>query len=300
MNKYDVVIIGAGPAGLNCSLYTSRAGLSTLIIEKNMPGGKINFTDTVENYLGFEKVEGYQLAEDLYKHAMKFGSVYKQGEVKQIKNIKPYENEVILTNGDIIEAKIVVIASGMINRHPENVTNFEKFLQKGISFCGVCDGPLFRNKDIIVYGGGNSAVEEALFLSQYANSVKLILRSEDFIADEISVQKVYENPKIVVYKHHSLEALHGENFLQKVHLKNLKNNETVVFEAEGLFPMIGFVPPKDFYKDLPIYNEKGFILTDENMETKVKSIYAIGDIREKNIRQIITAASDGSIAAKEI
>ncbi|VEU75495.1 thioredoxin-disulfide reductase [Mycoplasmopsis maculosa] len=299
-NQYDVIIVGAGPAGLNCALYTSRAGLKTLIIEKNIAGGKINLTSTVENYLGIKKIDGYELAENLYNHAIEYGAEYKNGSVETINNISEYENEVILTSGTIFKGKTVVIAAGMVNRYPTGVENFEKFLKQGVSFCGVCDGPLFRNKDIIVYGGGNSAVEEALFLSQYANSIKLVVKDEEFIADKISVEEIYKNPKIEVLKSHTLKSLDGDSNLKEIELINNKNNDIIKLNADGLFPMIGFIPAKEIYKNLDISDKSGFIITDEKMETKVKSIYAIGDIRVKNVRQIVTASSDGAIAAKEI
>lgn len=296
---YDVVIIGAGPGGLNAALYASRAGLKTLIIEKEIPGGKINTTSVVENWLGTTKISGFELSEQLYKHALSFGAEYKSAEVVDIIHKKTLHQEVILKNQDKIETKTVIIASGMINRKPKDIKNFEQFTNKGISYCGVCDGPLYKDKEIFVQGAGNTAFEEADFLSQFANNVTLVVRDNTFSADQITVDKVLKNKKVKVLTNTSIVELEGNNSVEYIYLKD-KAGKILKHKCDALFPMIGFIPNSSFFKNLNITDESGFIPTDETMKTKVDGIYAIGDIRVKSIRQIVTAASDGAIAAKEI
>ncbi|WP_027334934.1 NAD(P)/FAD-dependent oxidoreductase [Mycoplasmopsis felifaucium] len=299
MDLYDIIIIGGGPGGLNAALYASRAGLNTLVIEKELPGGKINTTSEVENLLGILSISGFELAEQIYKHALSFGAKYKTAEVININNIGPLEKEVILKSGEILHSKTIIIASGMVNRKPTDIKNFDKFTNKGISYCGVCDGPLYKDKNIFVLGGGNSAFEEADFMSQYANNVTMIVNSDKFSAEKIIVDKVLKNPKITIYKNSKIISIDGENIIQKISFIG-SEGKIIIKDCDALFPMIGFIPSSKHFENLKITNSNGFIDTDEKMETTLKGIYAVGDIREKRVRQIITAASDGAIAAKEI
>ncbi|WP_029513237.1 NAD(P)/FAD-dependent oxidoreductase [Mycoplasmopsis primatum] len=296
---YDVVIVGSGPGGLNAALYASRSGLKTLIIEKEVPGGKINSTTEVENWLGTKKVSGYELADMLYSHAMSFGSQFKSANVIKINHLANNLQEIVLQDNSIIQSKTVIIATGLVNRKPSDIENFDKFDKKGISYCGVCDGPLFKNKVLYVLGDGNSAFEEALYLTAFASEVNLIVRGSKFYAEKVTVDKVKNHPKIKILFNTYIKKLEGENFVEKIYLID-ENGKIVAKHCDGLFPMIGFVPVSDFISHLDITNKDGFIVTNEKMQTKIQGIYAIGDIRQKEIRQIVTAASDGAIAAKFI
>lgn len=296
---YDVVIIGAGPGGLNAALYASRSGLKTLIIEKEVPGGKINSTSEVENWLGFKKISGFELSDTLYSHAMAFGAKFKSAEVVSIKHAKEFLQEVVLKNGEVIQTKTVIIATGLVNRKPTDIENFAKFDRKGISYCAVCDGPLFRNKNVFVLGDGNSAFEEALYLTSFTDKITLITRSDKFYAEDITVEKVKAESRITLITNTYIKSLEGKDFVEKINLIGTGGKITTL-DCDGLFPMIGFIPTSEFAKDLNITNEKGYIKTNEKMQTEVQGIYAVGDIRDKEIRQIVTAASDGAIAAKEI
>ncbi|MBZ4195521.1 NAD(P)/FAD-dependent oxidoreductase [Mycoplasma tauri] len=296
---YDVAIIGAGPAGLNAALYSSRSGLKTILLEKEVPGGKINATAEVENWLGIKNIKGYELADNLFNHAVAFGAEFKSAEVEDINNISENRKEIILKNGSTILSKTIIIATGLINRKPNDIENFELFDKKGINYCGVCDGPLYRGKTIFVLGDGNSAFEEALYLTSFSENITLITRSDKFYADELTVQKVISEPKIRILKNTYIKSLNGHEFLESVDLIN-HNGKITTEKCDSLFPMIGFIPTTSFIKNLNIANENGYISTDKNMETNIPGIYAAGDIRSKEVRQIITAASDGAIAAKAI
>lgn len=299
MEMYDVIIIGAGPGGLNAALYASRSGLKTLVLEKEMYGGKINSTNVVENWLGFKTINGFELSQEIYNHAISFGAEYKNAEVVTIKHHNETKQEVILKDNSSLFSKTIIIASGMINKKPTGIINFEKFDKKGVSYCGVCDGPLYRDKQIFVFGGGNTAFEEADYLSEFAKKVTLVVKDKNIYADKITVDKVMQNPKINVLTETDIVQLDGNNLLESITLVDKSGNKNK-YECNALFPMIGFIPNSSFFKDLDIINENGFIETDENMKTKLDGIYAIGDIRNKKIRQIVTAASDGAIAAKSI
>ncbi|WP_406615470.1 NAD(P)/FAD-dependent oxidoreductase [Mycoplasmopsis hyopharyngis] len=302
MNKkqsYDVVIIGAGPAGLNAALYASRANLKVAIIEKYMPGGKISQTAKVENWLGSTTIDGFELANQMFKHAMSFGTEYISGNVINIKHINDLEQQVILEDKSTIEAKTVIIATGMKNREPIFIKNYQNFVNKGVSFCAVCDGPLFKDKPVLVLGSGNSAFEEATYLSNFVSHVTLITKDQNFSAEKKIVDDFLVKKNITLLDGAKILELQGSDFLEKALIED-KNNKKIELQVSALFPFIGLVPVADFAKDFAIFDQKGFIVTNEEMETKVPGIFAIGDIRQKEIRQIVTAANDGAIAAKKI
>lgn len=296
---YDVIIVGAGPGGLNAALYASRSGLKTLIIEKEMAGGKINTTSKVENWLGTDLISGYELAEKMYKHAISYGAEYLNAEVIEIADLG-YTKKVILKDKTELFSRTIVIATGMINRKPKDIINFEKFTNKGISYCGVCDAPFYKNKIVAVQGGGNTAFEEAEYISQFASKVYLIIRDGDITAEQITVDKVKTNKKIKIFLNTDILKLDGKDKIESLTIKNKKTKKETSFKCDGLFPMIGFVPITDFVSKLNITNKNGFIETNEVMMTEIKGIFAVGDIREKETRQIVTAASEGAIAARNI
>lgn len=300
-NFYDVVIIGAGPGGLNTALYASRAGLSVAIVEKGAPGGKVVQTSKIENWLGFDLIEGYELATKLYNHAISFGAKHIFGNVQEIvPNYEGKQNfQILIEANEPIIAKNIVIATGMNNREPSFIKNYEKFKYRGISFCATCDGPLFKNQTIVAIGGGNSAVEETAFLSKIVDKVYLIVKDNHFIAEEMLVNDLKKISNVEILMNSNVVELIGENTVEKVVVEK-NNGEKIKIKASGLFPFIGFIPNNEIFNKLQITDSSGFVITDENMQTNISGLYAVGDIRQKNVRQIVTAASDGAIAAKHI
>ncbi|WP_025755178.1 NAD(P)/FAD-dependent oxidoreductase [Mycoplasmopsis cricetuli] len=297
--KYDLIIIGAGPAGLNAALYASRANLKVAFIDKEIGGGKLSATSKIENWIGTELVEGWQLATSFLKHAKMYGAEQIYGNVEKIINHGDYEKEVITSDGKIYKSKVILIASGMKNRIPTFIPNCERLIGRGVSFCAICDGPLYKNLPSLVLGGGNSAVEEATYLSKIASEVHLVIKDDFFNAEKKLVQEMLKMPNIKVYYSSQIVNLLGENALEEAIIKDSQGNEHTI-KVSSFFPYIGLLPVADFAKDLDIFDSRGFIVTESTMQTKIPGIFAAGDIRAKEIRQIVTAASDGAIAAKKI
>ncbi|UUM19759.1 MULTISPECIES: NAD(P)/FAD-dependent oxidoreductase [unclassified Mycoplasma] len=297
--KYDLIIIGSGPAGLNAALYASRANLKVAFIEKGAPGGKLSATSKIENWIGTELTEGWQLATTFFEHAKKYGAEYIYGDVEKIISHSDLDKEIITAKGKSYRSKTVLIASGMKNRIPTFIENCEKLIDRGVSFCAICDGPLYKGLPSIVLGGGNSAVEEATYLSKIASHVYLVVKDDFFNAEKKLVDELLKIPNIEVFMKSQIVSLLGENKLEGAIVK--KDDGTLVtLQVSSFFPYIGLIPVADFAKDFDIFDQRGFIVTDEEMQTSVKGIFAAGDIRSKEIRQIVTAASDGAIAAKKI
>lgn len=297
---YDLVIIGAGPAGLNAALYASRANLKVIFVEKGAPGGKLSQTNKVENWIGTEIIDGWQLATNFLDHATSFGAVYKYGEVVDIINNGDFDKEVRLADGSSVYGKTILISTGMKNREPSFINGYQDFLHRGISFCAICDGPLFKDAPTLVLGGGNSAVEEGTYLTKIASHVYFVIREKEFTAEKKLVEDLHKASNITIFRESQITSLTGTNSLEKAVIKSLVDGSEQTIEIASFFPYIGMEATTEFAKNLDILDERGFILTDEYMQTKVKGIFAAGDIRQKEIRQIVTAASDGAIAAKKI
>ncbi|UUD36334.1 NAD(P)/FAD-dependent oxidoreductase [Mycoplasmopsis citelli] len=297
--KYDLIIIGSGPAGLNAALYASRANLKVAFIEKSAPGGKLSATSKIENWIGTELTEGWKLATSFFEHAKQYGAEYIYGDVKQIISHGDLDKEVLTVKGKSYRSKTVLIASGMKNRVPTFIENCEKLIDRGVSFCAICDGPLYKGLPSIVLGGGNSAVEESTYLSKIASQVYLVVKDDYFNAEKKLVDEMLKLPNLKVFYKSQILSLKGENKLEAAVVKT-EDGSVVELQVSSFFPYIGLLPVADFAKDLDIFDERGFIKTDEEMQTSVKGIFAAGDIRSKEIRQIVTAASDGAIAAKKI
>lgn len=296
---YDVIIIGGGPAGMSAAIYASRANLSTIFIEKGAPGGKMVTTSRIENYPGFKTIGGPDLALEMLQHAKTYKAEYKYGKVLKINNISPFEKEVILErNDEIITGKSIIISTGMINRVPKDIEGIEEFDNRGVSYCAICDGPLFGKNPSGIIGGGNSAVEEAIYLASIASEVHVFVRGDKFNAEEKSVNDLEKLENVKIHLNSQILKLKGKEKLEEAEV--LIANEKVNIKLSSLFPYIGFLPSVDFAKHLNITNESGFIITNEKMETALENIYAVGDIRAKDIRQIATAVGDGAIAAKEV
>lgn len=293
-NSYDVAIIGAGPAGITAAIYVSRAELNCCIIEKETPGGQLNKSSIVENYPGYKKVTGPDLA-------MKFYDQLSELNIKQIfsevTNIVAEENtkKIILKNGDTIEAKAIILAVG---RQPKKLesTNSRKLEGKGISFCSLCDGNLYKNEDVSIVGAGNSALEESLYLSNICKTVTIINRSDSLKGDKILIDKVNQKENIKVINNSTIEKFNEENkVLKSVTIK--ENGEEKELDTKACFIFIGYEPATNFLKSLDILDEKGYIIVDKQKKAPIKGIYAAGDVVEKDAFQIVTATADGALAA---
>ncbi|WP_134687350.1 thioredoxin-disulfide reductase [Brevibacillus migulae] len=292
---YDVIIAGAGPAGMTAAVYTSRANMSTLMLERGIPGGQMANTEEIENYPGFGHILGPDLSTKMFEHAQKFGAEYAYGEIKEIVDGDPYK---IVRAGDKeYLAKSVIVATGAEHRLL-GVPGEKELSGRGVSYCAVCDGAFFRNKELVVVGGGDSAVEEAVFLTRFASKVTIIHRRNEFRAQKILQKRAFENVKIEVIWDTVVKEIRGENVVQSLLLENVKTGEQSEFAANGIFIYVGMDPLTESVRGLGITNEAGYVLTDENMRTKVKGIFAAGDVREKMLRQVVTATGDGSIAAQ--
>lgn len=296
-NVRDLIIIGAGPAGLTATVYAKRANLDVLIIEASAPGGKIVKTAEVENWPGQKHTTGPDLAFSMFDHAMSLGVEYQQGNVV---NVEDGEVKVVHTdNGKKYYARAVLIATGTIERKM-NVPGEQEFSNKGVSYCAVCDGALFKDKVVTVVGGGNSAVEEAIYLTKFASKVNVIIRRDVFRCDKKVSDNMYQNEKINIITKSIPKEVVGEDKVTGLMITNVDTNEDSVVETDGIFPFIGLDPITDFVKDLNIVDENNYIIANEKMETAVEGIYAAGDVIKKELRQIVTAANDGAIAAQEI
>ncbi len=292
---YDVIIIGGGPAGMSAAIYSARARLKTLIIEKAGCGGQIAITDHLENYPGFETgINGFELAVKMQTQATTFGSEITYGEVVSI-NLNNKLKKVVLQDKEY-ETKTVIIASGA-NFKKLNVPGEQEFIGKGVSYCATCDGPFFRNKEIAVVGGGDSALQEALYLTKFATKVNLIHRRNEFRAAKILQEKVLANEKINVILDSIVEEICGTQMLESLKVKNVKNGNIKNLAVSGVFLFVGWQPNTKFLESSGIELENGYIITNENMETNLNGVFACGDVRKKQLRQVVTAASDGAISA---
>lgn len=290
---YDVIVIGMGPAGITSALYLKRANLNCLIIEKNTPGGLLNKTSTVENYPGIIQITGPDLAYKFYEQLNAQQIPQKFEEVKEIIDNNDYKK--VVTNKGEYTAKKIIIAIGREPKKLKN-TNEERLEGKGISFCSLCDGTLYKNEEVSIIGGGNSALEEALYLSDICKKVTIINKSNSLKGDSILIDKVNDKENIEVINNSEVKEFHGKNDkLEYVTLKTDKEDKDLYVKACFIF--IGYEPATKFLKNLDILDEKGYINVDETRRTKIKGIYAAGDIVKKEAYQIITASSDGAIAA---
>jgi thioredoxin reductase (NADPH) len=290
---YDVIIIGAGPAGLTAAIYSSRARLTTLLIEKNSCGGQMIITDLIENYPGFNGgVNGFDLSVKLESQAKDFGTQIVYDEVT---NIEDGKIKKVVTINNYYHAKTVIIAAGT-HVKKMNIPGESTFIGKGVSFCATCDGPFYKDKDVAVIGGGDSAIQEAIFLSKFAKNITIIHRRSTLRATKILQERLssYNNTS-VVYNSIPKEII-GTSSIEKIKIVDIETNETQEIKIDGIFVFIGLLPTTGFLTNIAL-DDKGYIITDENMYTSVTGIFACGDIRKKYLRQVITAASDGAQAA---
>lgn len=292
--NYDLIIIGAGPAGLGASIYASRAGLKVAMIEKDAPGGKMVRTNEIENYLGYEKIMGADLSLAMFNHAVKFGTEYLYGNVMQVVDKGPIKE--VVCEDQTYTTKAIIIASGTIERKL-NIPGEDTYYGRGISYCAVCDGALYTNKPMMVIGGGNSALQEALYLTRFSQQVYLVHRRLEFRGEEHLAAQVRQHPRIQLLLHRVPHEVKGDASVHTMVLKNLDTNELESYPVAVVFPFIGLDAATSFLKELPILDEFGYILVDHDMQTTVPGIFAAGDVIDKHLRQIITASSDGAIAA---
>lgn len=293
-NNYDLAIIGAGPAGITAAIYAKRANLNCCIIEKEIPGGQLNKTSTVENYPGYTQISGPDLAMKFYDQINSLEIKQISSEVIKIEN-KANIKEIILKNGKKIMTKSIILAIGRSPKKPNNETS--KDLEgKGISFCSLCDGNLYKNEDVSIVGAGNSALEESLYLSDICKTVTIINRSEHLKGDSILIDKVQKKENIKVLSNATIETFNQENGILKS-LTIKEKDQTKDLKTKACFIFIGYEPATNFLKNLDILDEKGYIIVDEQKRTKAKGIYAAGDVVKKDAYQIVTATSDGALAA---
>jgi len=301
VHKYDVIIIGAGPAGLAAAIYTARAALSTLVIDESSAGGQVKTTHQVANYPGFvEPIAGHELAGNMRKQAEKYNTQFKLAADITALHLSEQEKWVELDDDDKYSMKFVILATGSSPRLL-NIPGEQEYKGHGVSYCATCDAEFYKGRDIFVIGGGNSAMEESLLLLQFVNSITVIHQFDVLQAEKITADKVTTNPKVTMLWSHEPRAFYKKDNKMLVEAENLKTNERITLERDGIFIFVGLVPNSDFLKDTPIQTtEDGYIITDLQMETNIKGVYAAGDVRDKKHRQITTSVGEGTIAALEI
>ena len=293
--NYDIIILGGGPAGLSAAVYAARSAAKVAVIDISMFGGQPSNYLELENYTGFKKIGGYDLMEQFEEHADMFGvekfpmeeiqSVDLTSEIKTVKTL----------NGEF-KAKAIIIATGA---QPKKlgVSGEKEFLGRGVSYCAVCDGAFYKDKIVAVVGGGNAAVEEAMYLTRFADKVYLIHRRNELRADKIVQERAFKNEKLEFIYDTVVEEIKGDNLVNFAVIKNVKTGDVRNLEINGIFPYIGFTPNVDLFNGQIEQDNNGFIVTDDKMQTNVKGVYAIGDVRTTPLRQVITAAADGAVAA---
>ena len=294
--EYDIVIIGGGPAGLAAGLYASRGNVQTIILEKLIPGGQLNNTQDVENYPGMDHMTGPEISHAMEAQTKRFGC-----EIINNCNITSVEllgkEKIIKTDKGTFTGKVVIIATGSEHRKLD-VPGEKEYSGKGVSYCAVCDGAFFKEKELVVVGGGDSAVEEGTFLTKFAKKVTIVHRRDKFRAEKIIQDRAFKNPKISVIWNNGIKEVKGDgNGVTALKLIDVITNEEKDFTCDGVFIYVGLVPNTELFKGQIVMDEAGRIKTNERMETNIKGIYAAGDVRETPLKQAVTAASDGSLAA---
>lgn len=293
---YDVIIAGAGPAGMTAAVYASRANLDTLMIERGIPGGQMANTEDVENYPGFETILGPDLSNKMFEHAKKFGAEYAYGDIKEIRD--DGDVKTVIAGKKEYKALSVIVATGAEYKKI-GVPGEQELGGRGVSYCAVCDGAFFKGKELVVIGGGDSAVEEGIYLTRFASKVTIIHRRDSLRAQKILQNRAFENDKIDFIWNHTVKEIKEDNGkVGGVTLVNTQDGSTMEKEIDGVFIYIGLLPLNAAVLNLGITNDLGYVETNENMETMIPGVFAAGDVREKELRQIVTATGDGSIAAQ--
>lgn len=298
MAQYDVIIVGAGPAGMTAAIYAARADMNVLLLDKLAPGGQIINTNEIQNYPGVGTINGAELAYQMFEHTQQFENIaFDYGTVKEIAD-GGKEKKVLCEEDDKeFTAKAIILATGTRPRCLD-IPGEDKFRGNGISWCAICDGAQYRDKDVVVIGGGNSAVEESIFLAGIVKSLTIVTMF-DLTADPMACDKLRAMDHVTVYPYQDILDFTGDTKLTGVHFKSTKTGEENTVSCDGVFEYIGLTPTTEFLKDLGVLNQFGYVEVDEKMHTKAAGIYGAGDCVTKNLRQVITSCADGAIAAQE-
>lgn len=293
---FDLIIIGGGPAGLAAGLYGSRAGLNTLILEKRSPGGQILVTELIENYPGFpEGISGLELAGKMEKQTRRFGLQIKTIEVVSL-ILQNNQKQIITESHEKLEGKTIIIATGA-SPAQLGVPGEEKLKGRGVSYCATCDGALFRDKEVAVVGGGDSAIEEAIFLTKFAGRVNVIHRRDKLRAVKALRDRALSNPKITFIWDSHLVKILGEEKVKSIVVRNKKTQKETTLPAEGVFLYVGTQPNTNFLPKTIKTDQQGYVLTNESLQTSVPGVFAAGDVRSKSLKQVVAAAGEGALAA---
>ena len=296
--SYDVIIIGAGPAGMTAALYASRANLSVLLLDRGIYGGQMNNTAAIENYPGFKSVMGPDLAKDMYESSTQFGAEYAYGSVESVED--QGDIKIVKTDSDTFETKAIIIGTGSEYRKL-GVPGEDTYGGRGVSYCAVCDGAFFRNKHVVVVGGGDSAIEEGSYLTQLADKVTVIHRRDQLRAQQILQDRAFANDKMeFVWNSNVTEIVGDGKKVTGVKVNNNKTGEDSEIAVDGVFIYVGINPITKPFGNLGITDENGWIPTNDHMETNVPGIFAIGDVRKKDLRQVATAVGEGGTAGQQV
>ncbi|WP_159582948.1 thioredoxin-disulfide reductase [Streptococcus halichoeri] len=295
---YDTLIVGSGPAGMTAALYAARSNLKVAIVEQGAPGGQMNNTSEIENYPGYDQITGPELSMKMFEPLAKFQVEHLYGIVQTVRDQGSYKE--VVTEDNIYQAKTLIIATGSKYK-VLGAKGEEEYTSRGVSYCAVCDGAFFRNQDLLVVGGGDSAVEEAVYLTQFAKSVTIVHRRDQLRAQAILQERAFANDKISFIWDSVVDDIQGNaTRVTNVTLKNVKTGQISNHPFGGVFIYVGLLPVTAMVADLGITNEEGWIETDDHMRTTVPGIFAVGDVRQKDLRQITTAVGDGAIAGQGV
>lgn len=295
---YDVIIVGAGPAGLTAGIYAARGGLKTAIVELAMPGGQAASTDNIENYPGFpDGINGYELMDLFHKQALKFNVEFIFEEVEKFDLTNTVKK--IHTNRQVLEARSIIITAGSKPRLL-GVPGEDKFMGSGVSYCATCDGAFFKGKKVVVVGGGDAAIEEGTYLTRFAEEVTIVHRRTGFRASQTALQRAKNNPKIRFVLNAVVEEILGSNHVEGVRILDVQSGTTRELPADGVFIYVGTSPNAQFLHGEIETDDRGYIITNPLLQTNIKGVYAAGDIRNTPLRQVATAVGDGALAAVEV
>ena len=297
MKKYDVVVIGAGPGGMTAALYAARANLKVAMLDRGVYGGQMNNTDDIENYPGFTSIKGPELGEKMYQSATNSGVEFVYGDVQKV-TVGDEHLKYVQTDSDELVSKAVIIATGSTNRKL-GVPGEEEFSGKGVSYCAVCDGAFFKDRDVSVIGGGDSAISEGLYLANLADNVNVVHHRDKLRAQRVLQERAFDNDKMdFTWDSDVKEIIGDENQVTGIKVHNKKTDQDEVVPTSGVFIYVGNIPNSQAFTNLKITDEAGWIKTNDEMETTIPGIYAVGDVRQKKLRQITTAVGDGGIAGQ--
>ena len=293
---YDTIIIGAGPAGMTAALYAARSNLKVALIEGGLPGGQMNNTSDIENYPGYANISGPELAEKMFEPLENLGVEHLYGFVENVEDHGKFKK--VVTDDQVYETRTVIVATGSKHRLL-GVPGEEELNSRGVSYCAVCDGAFFRDQDLLVVGGGDSAVEEAIFLTRFAKSVTIVHRRDELRAQKVLQDRAFANEKINFIWDSVVKEIKGENRVESVAIENVKTGQVTEQAFGGVFIYVGLDPVSNFVQELQILDQAGWIVTDDHMKTSVTGVFAVGDVRQKDLRQVTTAVGDGAIAGQE-